>query len=319
MRGKFLIYGLRDPRTSEIRYVGKSTSGLRRPKQHTAPLTLSEDRTHKGRWLRKLQRLGLKPEIVVLQEVLDVTDLAQAEKFWIAIGRAALGSRFTNLTEGGDGTLGWKPTEETKKNISANVKEAYKNPGSRARNSAAQKERYRDVRVREKIREIQNRPDVVEKKRARMKVAYARPDVIDRQRLASKLVHSDPETRQRHSAAAIEFHSRPEVKAKHKAAMQEIASRPEVKAKRSQSAIASFQDVVRKERHRAACKEAQNRPEVKQKMRERLTGRVFSPETRAKMSASAKLRGARMREQRRVWRISLVGFDRVGVDWRSSC
>jgi len=32
--GEILIYGLRDPRTDEYRYIGKSTSGLNRPKSH---------------------------------------------------------------------------------------------------------------------------------------------------------------------------------------------------------------------------------------------------------------------------------------------
>lgn len=32
---RFLIYGLVDPRTNEVRYVGRSSSGLVRPKHHS--------------------------------------------------------------------------------------------------------------------------------------------------------------------------------------------------------------------------------------------------------------------------------------------
>lgn len=57
MRSK-LIYGLVDPRTSELRYIGRSSSGLTRPKQHTAPAALAKDVARKGNWLRQLVRAG---------------------------------------------------------------------------------------------------------------------------------------------------------------------------------------------------------------------------------------------------------------------
>ena len=45
MPSKFLIYGLVDPRDGQLRYVGKSTSGLRRPRSHWYPRVIREDRT----------------------------------------------------------------------------------------------------------------------------------------------------------------------------------------------------------------------------------------------------------------------------------
>lgn len=38
---KYLIYGLRDPITEEIRYVGRSSSGLTRPKSHYSVSSLN--------------------------------------------------------------------------------------------------------------------------------------------------------------------------------------------------------------------------------------------------------------------------------------
>ena len=64
---KFIIYGLRDPRTGEIRYVGKSSYGINRAYQHSRPGDLDKDPTYKGKWLRKLRKLGLRAEAVVLQ------------------------------------------------------------------------------------------------------------------------------------------------------------------------------------------------------------------------------------------------------------
>jgi hypothetical protein len=115
--GRFLIYGLRDPRTGEIRYVGKSTTGLQRPHEHERPSSLV-DRTHKNNWVRSLSKDGFRYEIVVLQVVSAETELNDAERWWIAQGRAALGKRFTNGTDGGDGACGCVKSAETRRRLS---------------------------------------------------------------------------------------------------------------------------------------------------------------------------------------------------------
>lgn len=98
----FLIYGLVDPTTGQLRYVGKSTSRLRRPARHSAPSELKKDNTHKGRWLKTLSQ---KPAVVVIQELDDTEILSEAERFWIQYFRQ-LGMPLTNLTDGGEGTKG---------------------------------------------------------------------------------------------------------------------------------------------------------------------------------------------------------------------
>lgn len=110
---KFIIYALVDPRTGEIRYIGKSSSGVRRPRLHTAPSHLKEERTHKANWVRLLLSLGLKPGIQILEEFSSETDLNDAECFWIAQGRG-LGWRLTNATKGGEGATGCVISEETR-------------------------------------------------------------------------------------------------------------------------------------------------------------------------------------------------------------
>ena len=86
-----LIYGLRDPRTNEIRYVGQSSTGLHRPKQHAK--YKGPARSAKEKWVAKLLRLCLVPEIVILQVLEGPDELNSAEIFWIALGREALGLR----------------------------------------------------------------------------------------------------------------------------------------------------------------------------------------------------------------------------------
>lgn len=107
---KSFIYGLTDPRDGSVRYIGKTTTGMERPRAHRY---LSDgDHTHKAHWILKLQREGLEYGIVVLEECVR-EDLSAAECFWIAQGRG-LGWRLTNLTKGGDGTLGFVQPEHVR-------------------------------------------------------------------------------------------------------------------------------------------------------------------------------------------------------------
>lgn len=130
-----IIYALTDPRTDEIRYIGKSVHGLARARSHLEPKRIATDSNlHKARWLRSLVGSGLRAGIVVLQECADDAALLVAEREWIARGRAS-GWQLTNLTDGGDGAAGYCPPPET-----------------RARMSAAQRRRVRPPSLGEKVR-----------------------------------------------------------------------------------------------------------------------------------------------------------------------
>jgi group I intron endonuclease len=111
------IYGLVDPRTDKIRYIGKTKAGMKRPQSHGLVCHLKKDRTHKARWIQELRRAGLSYSVVVLEEVFE-QDLCQAERRWIASARAQ-GWPLTNLTDGGDGLGGHKFSSEHRAKISA--------------------------------------------------------------------------------------------------------------------------------------------------------------------------------------------------------
>lgn len=98
---KFLIYGLSDPVTNEIRYIGKSCSGLKRANQHFIPSQLRAD-TYKTRWIISVIKSGLKPNVVILEEFKNSDKLNEREIFWIKYYKNN-GARLTNTTEGGDG------------------------------------------------------------------------------------------------------------------------------------------------------------------------------------------------------------------------
>ena len=81
-----LIYALIDIRTEEVRYVGRSCSGLHRPKSHLYNCNLN-DNSYKTRWIKKnLPHITIK----ILEEVEDKRLLDEKEIYWI--------SQFSNLT-----------------------------------------------------------------------------------------------------------------------------------------------------------------------------------------------------------------------------
>lgn len=103
---KYLIYGLVDPRTKAIRYIGKSSSGLSRPRRHRAARELQAN-TRCCTWIKSLHAAGTDYDTVVLQELRRESQLNAAERRWIQCG-LALGWRLTNHTAGGDGCSGYR-------------------------------------------------------------------------------------------------------------------------------------------------------------------------------------------------------------------
>lgn len=117
---KLLIYGLTDPRTDEVRYIGRSTSGLVRPYRHLENKRVTESHYPVYCWIRKLKELGLKPAVLVLEDFGECKDwetanalLNEAEMRWIAAKRKE-GAHLLNCTDGGGGLLGHKLSDETR-------------------------------------------------------------------------------------------------------------------------------------------------------------------------------------------------------------
>lgn len=139
MDGQFLIYGLFDPRNDELRYVGKSVSGLTRPKAHLFPSQLRAH-THKNNWIKSLQVRDMKPEVVILEET-NRESLQELEKCAIQHYRE-MGFRLTNLTDGGEGCTGRKLSPEARAKISAAQKGRVRSEETRKKTSESQKKRF---------------------------------------------------------------------------------------------------------------------------------------------------------------------------------
>lgn len=112
----YLIYGLLDLRTNQIRYIGKSSCGIERAWHHYKPCRLEKDKTHKGNWIRQLLAAGTIYGAYILEECSSEL-LNQREIAWIAHARI-LGWPLTNHTDGGDGLSGHIFTEEHRQKIS---------------------------------------------------------------------------------------------------------------------------------------------------------------------------------------------------------
>jgi hypothetical protein len=69
---------------------------------------------HHGNVLEKAERDGFEIFVVIKEDNLDWETAKIREKMHIAYWRGLVGERLTNITTGGDGTNGFKHTEETK-------------------------------------------------------------------------------------------------------------------------------------------------------------------------------------------------------------
>lgn len=124
------IYALVDPRTDEVRYVGWTYTLKKRLRTHI--IRRHRQNNHKAHWIIQLVNQGLEPRMLVLEE--GSGDWQEAERRWIAHYRAT--GNLTNMTDGGDGTPGLYPSEETRRKMSAVHKGKYVTPETRAKLSA---------------------------------------------------------------------------------------------------------------------------------------------------------------------------------------
>lgn len=111
---KFLIYAIIDPDHGNVVYVGKSCSGLKRPKSHFMPCNLKKKRLL-ANWIKNRIKQNIKPIIIVLETVTDPIKLSGLEMKYIY--EFSNENPLKNLTIGGEGMLGYKRSEESKNNI----------------------------------------------------------------------------------------------------------------------------------------------------------------------------------------------------------
>ena len=143
------IYGLRDPRDSQIRYVGKANDPAQRLRQHRSSAKGGKENPHSSAWLKSLLDGGHKPELVLLEEV-SRHRWEEAEQAWIQYLRG-LGCYLTNHTDGGFGPNGRKQSQEERAKRSVAMKKHYENPEERAKTAKLTARALRSPAVRARM------------------------------------------------------------------------------------------------------------------------------------------------------------------------
>lgn len=272
--GAAIIYGLIDPRTHHLRYVGKTEYSLRkRLTQHVRRAKNAGVRE----WIEGLAADGLRPEICEIETV-PSTGWMAAEVFWIAFFRCA-GAELFNVSDGG----GQSPphSAETRKRLSDLAKERMKDPDFIEILRMHGKKQWDDPLYREKTVAAQHAALTEDLRRRRSEDKKKDwQDPVYRQSVR------DAQAKVDRSAIALEFWQRPEYR----------EARAESNARR-RSRGPWISEEARKKMS-AAKKGKPQRPEHAAKSAAARRGIVPSAETRAKISAAHKARhAARLAEQ----------------------
>lgn len=111
----FYVYGLTDPRSGHIRYIGKVNGYPNsRRRSHIYEARNGKRHNHRLAWIRKLLKDGFQPQVIILEACCDDASLRVAERRWITQFRV-MGARLVNGTDGGEGMA--NPSEETRQKL----------------------------------------------------------------------------------------------------------------------------------------------------------------------------------------------------------
>lgn len=105
----YTLYYLSDPRDPEkFRYIGITKVGLK--KRLNYHIT-DKNKTHKTNWIKSIKKVGVLPIIEIIEENLTTKEAIEKEVQYIKLLKS-LGAKLTNTTNGGEGTSGYKMSEE---------------------------------------------------------------------------------------------------------------------------------------------------------------------------------------------------------------
>lgn len=124
------IYGLTDPRTGELRYVGLTTRGMKRVNDHILYGGGNNGQlSHYTNWQKSLGKADVRPDWFVIEEHSNIEELSDAEDFWIQYFEMV----GCSLVNGQSGGYNGRPTAATKKKMSESAKRHRKDPTYRAK------------------------------------------------------------------------------------------------------------------------------------------------------------------------------------------
>lgn len=118
------IYGLIDPTTKELKYIGKTVRGVQRLRDHVKETRVSPRsgmKSKKVNWINKLKNNNLIFDVIYLEYCESESDLNEAEVFYINYFKS-IGSNLLNLSPGGESSYSHIFTKEEKLNLSNKMK-----------------------------------------------------------------------------------------------------------------------------------------------------------------------------------------------------
>lgn len=113
------VYGLCDPQTHTIRYVGKTVYSIdARFDCHIGDALSFKCDFPSSRWIRKLAKDDVIPYVIELEKCETENEAFDLENEWILrLGK----NNLLNCTYGGEGSSGYTHTEETKKKLRGRI------------------------------------------------------------------------------------------------------------------------------------------------------------------------------------------------------
>jgi hypothetical protein len=227
---------------------------------------------------------------ILVKDCFSEAEAFEMEKYLVTLfGRIDNGTGcLRNLTDGGEGVLGWNPTSETRVRMSASQRGRIHSPETRAKIGAANKGQIRSLEQCAKLRAAHKNPSL--ETRAKMSIA-------------AKIRTSSPEGRAKMSIAGSHvgwnkgLSPSLETRARMSAAAKIRTSSPEWRAKQSAAAKVRASMTGWKEKMAAILKVNMSLPEYRAKLSAVHKGQISwwkgqtrSIESRTKMSAAAKSR-----------------------------
>lgn len=166
------IYGLWDPTTGELRYVGKSD----RPRERLSDQLKEKAGTHRCHWVQSLVAQGLAPDQRIIDAVPFGDDWQAVERAYIA-GAKTAGCRLTNATVGGDGVVGLSGDSLTR--LRRTWVGRKHRPESLVKIGAASKGRRHTPEYREHMRRLMSEREFTTEHRNRIRAATQKLSVDD--------------------------------------------------------------------------------------------------------------------------------------------
>lgn len=210
------IYYLVDPITSLVRYIGLSVNPIRRYKTHISTLDLA----HRSCWVKSLAEQGFTP---ILRVLVWVQNVEEAKRLEIAL--IAKHQNLTNISTGGEGGTGVWFSVERRRAHGDRMRERYRNPEARAKQSEAAKKGWENLESRAKASAASTGRMQSSEVRAAKSLKLMGHEVTPESRLKMRLSHTgvplSEETKAKMSATrmghTVSLEARAKASATHKA------------------------------------------------------------------------------------------------------